>query len=332
MSEIVGTGILGAIVTWIALAISRPMLLRWGALDVPNHRSSHDKPTVRAGGVGVAAGMLVALLAAVVLGSSDPSLLWITAVLILFASLGLVEDLAGLPIKVRLAGQLILACALAFGLNQSNHFSQVLLLAFAVCITFFYVNVSNFMDGINGISGLHGVVVGLYFSLLGHHYDSRSLALTGVAIASCFGAFLPWNAPRARMFLGDSGSYLLGASVSAVCLMAMSNDVPPVACVAPLAIYSADVTRTLIVRYRRGERLTDAHKDHVYQQMQRLFSSHLLSAFWTAVATMACCLVAWASVTGPRFQPLSVLAIALIVITYIASPKIVASTVKVIDR
>jgi UDP-N-acetylmuramyl pentapeptide phosphotransferase/UDP-N-acetylglucosamine-1-phosphate transferase len=107
------------------------------------------------------------------------------------------------------------------------------------------VNAVNFMDGINGISAVTGAVAGAAFAWLGAELDDRTLLVLGAAVAGASLAFLPWNAPRARVFLGDVGSYGLGAALAAGVCLALAAGSTPEAAVGPLALYLADTGTVL---------------------------------------------------------------------------------------
>lgn len=132
------------------------------------------------------------------------------------------------------------------------------------------INAVNFMDGSNGlIAGCLAIVLGgLGLRALGSD-GGASLALLAGA-GACLG-FLPWNYPKARLFQGDAGALFLGALVSTLAVVAAGGgrpDAPLNLLTTPIAISPllTDVLLTLIVRLRRGDKLSEAHRDHLYQR------------------------------------------------------------------
>jgi UDP-GlcNAc:undecaprenyl-phosphate GlcNAc-1-phosphate transferase len=130
-----------------------------------------------------------------------------------------------------------------------------------------YINVANFMDGIDGISSLHGVVVGGSFVVIGGVWAADWMMVTGAVLVASFLGFLPWNVLRKRTFLGDSGSYLLGGGVAGTAVAAVISGIPPLAALSPLALYVGDTGITLLRRVRAGEVWHEPHRSHVYQRL-----------------------------------------------------------------
>ena len=141
-----------------------PALRRWGVVDMPNERSSHRLPTIRGAGLAPASGVLAGLLVGVMLTGTETGLLLcvLLGAPLALAVLGLAEDVRGVPIVVRAAGQLGVGLALAAALCVVLDRSLGWLLPVALAVAG-YVNVANFMDGVNGMSALHGFVAGSYF-------------------------------------------------------------------------------------------------------------------------------------------------------------------------
>src|SRR5690606_26264522 len=137
-----------------------------------------------------------------------------------------------------------------------------------------YINMANFMDGINAISGLHGLAAGGALAVVGTLAQFEWLTFSDALIAVAFAVFLPWNL-NGRLFLGDVGSYLLGASLAAAAGSAIAAGVPPIAALAPLAIYAADTLVVIVRRLARGEQWWEAHRQHVYQRLVDAGVRHL---------------------------------------------------------
>ena len=136
------------------------------------------------------------------------------------------------------------------------------------------MNVFNFMDGVNGISAAHALIGGVAYACLGRGVRTGFLVTAGAAVAASALAFLPWNAVRARVFLGDVGSYGLGAALAVLAARAVMRGIPPEAVLGPLALYLADTAWTLQRRIRARERWFEPHRTHVYQQWCDVGWSH----------------------------------------------------------
>src|SRR3984957_10083561 len=253
----------GVVVTG-AEAVTIPLLRRAAIIDVPGHRSSHAIPTPRGGGIPIVAGLLVA---AVMIGGAK-AIAFAFAVAA-FGLLGFAEDLRGLTAGWRLilqaVGGIMVAVVLVSDLAHPVILLVVLIALVATWITAF-VNVFNFMDGVNGISGAHALIAGAVYAGLGLWRHDGFLLPAGAAVAVSALVFLPWNAGRARVFLGDAGSYALGAALAILAAYALARGDPPAAVLGPLALYLADTAWTLQRRARAGERWLPSHRTHVYQR------------------------------------------------------------------
>lgn len=313
----VATTLLGFSVTGAVI----PRLRSASLLDAVNHRSSHTATTVRGGGVAV---LLVFAVGTAVLFAFGPSavrfgsaLALAACAVIAFGLLGWFEDVHGLSVRTRLLTQVAIASLAAISavlLGAGTTLSIV-----GALIAVFYVNAANFVDGINGISSLHAMTAGLYFFWVGQQVGNEALSLVALCGAGAFFGFLPWNFPVARIFLGDVGSYTLGAFVWALAFWTATETTPLVAA-APMVVYSADVLFTLGRRVRRGESLGEAHREHVYQRLQRASGSHAAAALAVTAATIVCCSAAGLVLVGEIPHTAGVILCAAIAILFCAVP------------
>lgn len=267
-------------VTLLLLAPTRRWLGRAGALDQPTERSSHAIPTLRGGGIAPALAMVAVLAVAGI-----DELAWPAAA---FAALGAVEDLRGVPTLRRLAVQGLIGTAAAWNLMSGSVTLGwcLALLGTAISLTWF-VNVFNFMDGIDGISVGQGVVSGLAAIVVGSVLDLRGATLGGAVLLGGACGFAPANirGRRASMFLGDAGSYCFGGLIAVVVVAAVDAGAPVESMVAPLVPYLADTGTTLLRRMWQGERWLDPHRTHVYQRLVDQGLSHRQVA--SLVATLS---------------------------------------------
>jgi len=237
----------------------------WGLGDIPNPRSSHRSPTPKGGGIGIAAASLVAAA-----WWQAPWPLWTSATVA--AMVGLASDARDLSFKPRLAVQL--ACAVLasagrwptpIGSGAIQGQQLALVLASALVMTA-VANWYNFMDGVDGLAGVTGVIafgfLGAYGILEGH---PPFLTMVALSTACACAGFLMHNLPKAQVFMGDVGSILLGFLFAASVLYGSRSVREAVLLGSFILPFYCDEGNTVVARIRRGERLTTAHRRHVYQ-------------------------------------------------------------------
>lgn len=246
------------LVTVVLAPLAYRALLARSVLDVPNHRSSHDRPTVRGGGVACIGALVVVWVTATSVGVDLPQKSLMAALVL--SLIGFADDVWGLPAASRLIVQALVGMALGASLGGPE---TALLGALAVPVT---VNAINFMDGINGITGLTVAAWACVILLAGSAVAGGATVLAALALGPALG-FLPWNLPRARMFLGDSGSYLFGGVVAAALLESGAHGGSLLLVIAPFALYLFDTGYTLVQRARRGAPVLAAHREHLYQRL-----------------------------------------------------------------
>ena len=271
-------------------------LRRWCVLDVPVHRSSHTVPTPRGGGLPIAAGLLLTA----ALAHNGASAAFAAAVTLLGA-LGLADDMRTLPASTRLilqaAGSAVSAGLLMTVMHRPVAEEVGLAVVVAVWITGF-VNVFNFMDGVNGISAAHALIAGAAYACYGIWAQRPFLSVASMAVAAGALLFLPWNVGRAWVFLGDVGSYALGAALAVLAAAAVLHGVPAEAILGPLAVYLADTGWTLQRRIRAREPWLQSHRTHVYQQWCDAGWSHQEVTLLTGALSILLTLLGAASLTG----------------------------------
>jgi Fuc2NAc and GlcNAc transferase len=290
----------GLLLGWALLALVR----RPDLLAAPNARSSHARPTPTMGG----AVMVVIVLAYfVTLTNADAQLGWgWTACLAGVALIGLWDDLSDLSARVRISVHI--ACAVGLLVVMDLHASapvwQFVLLAFALV---WMINLYNFMDGIDGYAGVQCLLfcVGAQIVGLGVPGWSGDLMwlLAGAALA-----FLGFNWPPARIFMGDVSSGFLGLLLGGLALHFWQvNSVPLVASLILLAVFWFDATYTLCVRILTGQEFTQAHRQHLYQQLAGRRGHLWMTGVFIAYAAVWLVPLAVSTVTFPEYQYLALL-------------------------
>lgn len=323
------TAAAAALLGFLLTAAACPLVLRairHRIIDHPNDRSSHVAATPRGGGLAVMIGAVVAI--SVTPGGSS----WRAPLLIVaagFGALGLIDDLRTLSALSRLAGQALIAgVALPLLLDHlTGPFLWRLVFAFGVMLWLVsYVNAFNFMDGINGISVAQAVVAGAAWAQMGTTEHVHFLVSGGLVVAACAAAFAPFNYPRARMFLGDVGSYFFGGWLAVLVVVGLRSGLPVEAVVAPVSVALVDTLSTILRRARRGESLHVAHRDHVYQRLVRAGWSHTRTTAFVAGVLIVASVAGYGTIG--RALPARLACDLMLVVTlvaYLCSPLIAAS-------
>ena len=303
--------------------VTIPLLQRAAAIDVPGLRSSHTVPTPRGGGAPIAVGLILAGL--LVNGLTG---LTFAATVAVFGAIGFTDDLRGLSAGRRLLLQGAGSAAVASLLVIRTDLPPAAKLAAAVVLMVWvigFVNAFNFMDGVNGISAAHAAIGGAAYAYLGAWHHDAFLVPVGAAVAVGALAFLPWNALRARVFLGDVGSYGLGAALAVLVACALIARIPVEAAAAPVALYLADTAWTLQRRIRSGESCLAAHRTHTYQRLCDAGWSHQRVTLATSAVTSLLCLLGTASLTGhPVLRAAADAAGLGLLVLYLRSPVLLA--------
>ena len=263
-----------------------------GLLDQPGERRSHRVATPRGGGIGIAVAWALACVA-LWSGGSLPGPIALAAAtgVVLVGGAGYADDHRPLSAWWRLAAHLAAGVVLAAGLAATGAEAWLVVLTLASVPVL--VNVWNFMDGIDGLATSQATLAALGFAMLA---KDPGTALVALALsAACLG-FLPFNFPRARIFLGDVGSGVLGFALAALAGLLLlpggersGPGLLPVLFL-PLSAFLVDASLTLGRRIVQREQWWQAHVGHAYQQAAARCGSHvpvtLAFGAWTALAVV----------------------------------------------
>lgn len=265
-------------------------LVRWQSrvllVDVPNHRSSHVRPRPRAGGIALYAAFLAGYL---LWRPSTAEGRWLLAGGTASFLLGLLDDLFCLSVASRLTIEFLTAGLIA-ALGARIETVQLpglplwrLSPGVSVVLTAFwctgFLNAFNFMDGSDGLAAGEAVLVGLFMAALS--FSPWPL----IASASALG-FLLFNREPARIFMGDSGSYLLGFLLAFSAVIGTQKGAPIIVYFLFTGTFLLDTAVTLARRILRREDCLTAHRSHHYQRLLSLEWSHAAVARFNAALTL----------------------------------------------
>ena len=267
-------------VTALAVRLVLAFLRHRQILDLPNERSSHTRPTPRGGGLAVTPVILTGwlLLAGVGVVLSGQ-------LVVMGGALGLLllswqDDRKSLPARTRLLVHLLAVVAGIYALPAKELVFQGWLpfwldRAAAGLLWLWFLNLYNFMDGIDGITASETVTIGLGVALIAiaaSDFESGAVLL-GLSIAAAALGFLAWNWHPAKLFLGDVGSIPLGFLLGWLLLGLAGTGSWAPALILPL-YYLVDATLTLLYRIARFRRFWEAHREHFYQRSVQRGYSH----------------------------------------------------------
>lgn len=263
--------------------------LRWamvhGPLAVPNHRSLHQRPVPKGGGVGLALAAVACFAILAILGDLE----WRTRNLFLFGGFavtlaGVADDRLDIPPRFRLVAQLASIAWICLWLGEVPplYFGATSIqlglpgLVLLVAASTWFFNLYNFVDGTDGMAGSATAFIGGTMSvvmIVAKQYDLAAI-LAIVAAASL--AFLCFNWPPARMFMGEAGTSFISYTFVAVILVSLSRQAVSLwVWLIVFAFYFSDTTTTTMIRAFTVPHFYRGHRSHAYQNLARRWDSHL---------------------------------------------------------
>jgi UDP-GlcNAc:undecaprenyl-phosphate GlcNAc-1-phosphate transferase len=291
-------GVIGALAALSALVAAclvpsvERLAHRVGAIDAPGGRRQHAGPMPRLGGLAVASGAIVSVTAGCLLGMAGFdhladqgwSLTGLSVASLVIVLVGLADDVRGLRPGVKLAGQLVAAIAAVLG-GYVVHLVSVPLLGttldlglVGVVLTVLWIvavtNALNLIDGLDGLATGVALIASITLAIVSVLEGRPGGAVLGACLGGALAGFLPFNLPPARVFLGDSGSLLIGFWLSILSLQAVQKTSTAVLLLAsilalgvPLLDTALAVVRRLVTAGPAGVFLAD--REHIHHRLLR---------------------------------------------------------------
>lgn len=254
-------------------------------MDTPEARKAHDRPTPKGGGVGVVITFLVGIAVlyrfAAFARLADPYFLGVIEASVAIAVVAFLDDLFDWPFTVKLGAQVLAALvAVSSGLYVADFripYHGPLSLAWigipaTLVWILFTTNAVNFIDGLNGLASGVALVACLFIVFIAEQHGGWFAYAAGGLLAAGLAGFLPFNFPKARIFMGDVGSQFCGFMLAVLAVVASRFDGVELSFLLMPMLLSGvlfDVAFTLVRRSLQGESVTQPHRGHLYQVAQR---------------------------------------------------------------
>ncbi len=254
----------------------RLIALKKQALDFPNERSSHNVPTPRVGGLAIVLTWYIGLIGFFYYGLISTNLFYALMCGALLAVVSFIDDLIDIKPIIRLFVHFVVVISAFVFLNGIRPFIlphieiNYLYITYPLAIVgmVWFINLYNFMDGINGFVSIEAITIALFM------YSFTFNAVNLILIVAVLGFFF-WNWPKAKIFMGDVGSTQLGFTLIVLGIYFHNELQFSIVNWIMLAIpFWFDATFTLYRRWRNKEKLSVGHKKHVYQRFVQAGYSH----------------------------------------------------------
>ena len=241
-----------------------------------NERSSHTTPTPHGGGIALSVTWFIGLGYLYFMGQIETNLFFALLIGAIISIVSFFDDIYELSPKIRLFAQSIVALGGLYFLGEFETFTfgifdiqnPIFTNIFAFFMIIWFINLYNFLDGINGYAGSEAVFLALSGFVLfgGNHFLVLAVAVLG---------FLYWNWNKAKIFMGDVGSTLLGYNIAIFTIYYANQEATNFwVWIILFALFWFDATLTLIRRKLNKEKLSQAHKKHAYQRLTQAGWSH----------------------------------------------------------
>jgi UDP-GlcNAc:undecaprenyl-phosphate/decaprenyl-phosphate GlcNAc-1-phosphate transferase len=276
-------------------------------LDRPNERSAHEIPTPSLGGIGIFAGTICSMTLWTPV-DAFAGLQYILAAFVLIFLIGVTDDAMHLSPVQKFLGQLLVAVILAYksdirltsfyGFMGLYELPELLSFLVSVVIIVGIINAFNLIDGINGLAGSVGLLACLSWGAWFYAVDAMALAVVTFALAGSIVAFLKYNFTPARIFMGDTGSLLIGTvcAILAIQFIEMNYKIAdpsplrfgaaPAIAVAVLILPIYDTLRVFVRRAFQGRSPFSPDKTHIHHLMLDLGLTHMQTTAWLLAANV----------------------------------------------
>lgn len=274
------TLIIALVVSYLLTPGVKKVAIKVGAVDRPNARKVHTHVIPRLGGLAIYIGFMAAVLFCVPLHHElIGMLLGCTAIV----AIGIWDDICNIPARVKLVGQIAAACIpVAFGIQiewLTNPFGDILVLpeVIAIPVTIFWIigftNTVNLIDGLDGLAAGVAFIASISMFLLAVNLNQFLPALIIVSMAGAALGFLQYNFNPAKIFMGDTGSMLLGYTLAVSAVLGLVKTAATVALVVPiiaLGLPILDTTFAIIRRRMSGVPIFQPDKGHLHHRLLAL--------------------------------------------------------------
>ncbi|MGE0251255.1 MAG: glycosyltransferase family 4 protein [Dongiaceae bacterium] len=250
-------GILAALASYLTTRFIRLWLISASILDHPNERSLHEAPMPRGGGFAFMFVLSLTVFLLALMGQFGVKAVQFIILALGMAGVGWLDDRSGLSIRTRLAAQALFTLIALLQAWPLQGEGAIWFLP-ALIMWLWFINLYNFMDGLDGLAAAQAIAIGLgVYWLTG---DQLAFLLTAVVAG-----FALWNFPPAKIFMGDAGSLALGFLLGGLLLQTAAQGYIAAAIILPM-YFLADATLTLILRLLHGEKFWQSHRSHFYQR------------------------------------------------------------------
>ncbi len=290
--------VFSALITWW-LKSERSLLK---LVDTPNHRSLHSAPVPRSGGVAV---VLCLCLGLMIVNWRLDNVTYLSPLLVailIVAACSFLDDLKGLSVRIRLLVHFLAVAYLLFSGYQlvdvgvsglAIPLFPVLSIAVSAIFIIWSINMYNFMDGMDGFAAGMTAFGFSAFAILGLHANNLPFLLCNLVLVASVLGFWFYNFPPAKIFLGDTGSSVLGLCYGAISIWGVNENVFSFwVAIIIFSPFLVDASYTLIRRICTGERFWEAHKSHFYQRLVEKGYGHRKVVLGEYVLMSVCTLIA----------------------------------------
>ncbi len=283
------------LISFVGTYIIKILASRLSIVDVPNHRSSHNEITPRGGGLAIVIAWYIGITILYLSGLIESPLYFAFISGALLAIVSLIDDIVNLPPIVRLSVQVASSIGALYFLQGMEPISfcffslnsKFLVLPIGIIGIVWFINLYNFLDGIDGYASVEAIFLGIAF-----YFFTQNLLLVLLILAVL--GFLFWNWPKAKIFMGDVGSTQLGFILAVFAIYFHNTGSMNIALWLILTSpFWFDASYTLFRRWRKKEPLSQAHKKHAYQRIVQAGYSHKQVLFWLTGLNFGFLFVAW---------------------------------------